>query len=230
MNAPHHADYPDPIAFLEALGNHFLKAPTLNDDTLDEIAKTPPSEIIDTFNNIITKMMEAGQDLVKVAADLRKKLAPPTVDDAHGHTVGQYVKRVGKLVRIEKITPKPLPYTLDFIFEERLARVELRRNGKVIRDERTYGDYYGEGTGEESAIEAATEMANEQEITKESEVELVVVRVVSQCRCNYNQNKAAEPKIFMGPYFEAKSIGAKYDVAEDVETDVWSTKRGTIAT
>jgi hypothetical protein len=228
MKAPRKNDYADPIQFIEALAAHLLTAPRLEEDALEDIKKETPAEIISIFNTVIDKMLNAATDLIAAAADIRKMTAPPTVENGHDHKVGQYVKRIGKIIRIERIVPKPQPFTLDFIFEERKADIEMRRNGKVIQECGSYTDFYGEGTGEEEAIKKATEIAESEAIMPDSEVELVVVRTVSQSRYNFNLHKAAQPNIYMMPFFDQKDIGCHIDVAEDVETDVWSTKLGTI--
>lgn len=224
MNAPNPNDYRDSIDFIEALGTHFRSAPKLDNDALDDLAKSPPSEIIETFNNILDKMIEAGQDLMAAAADLRKRLAPPTVDTAHGFEVGQYVKRIGKIIRIDDVTPTPPPKVLEFVFEERHARIELRRKDKVLQDMGTYSDFYGEGTGEQEAIEHAAETAQEMEITKDSEVEMVVVRLVSQCRYKHLRRVRFSHE----PPFDRLDVGCARDLADDVVTDVWSSRSGSL--
>jgi hypothetical protein len=138
-------------------------------------------------------------------------------------TIGDFVRNGGKLIRIETAEPTPPPK--DYIFEEITARCEMRFNDKVLKELGEISDYYGLGTSITTAIKEMKEYANSQNITDKSDIEIVVIKVVSQTRkrpiyCeSYIQGDHWE--------FESLSCGSKWQMPDDVETVVWSSKRST---
>lgn len=140
--------------------------------------------------------------------------------------VGEFVRTVGTLVRIEVVTPPPPPPETDYIFEKIEARCELRlRDGTELKKLQTLNDFYGLETSVETAIEEMEAYAQKHNIGPDSDIEVVVVKVTSQCRAQpiYDQKNFYD-KEFMD--FNALPLGSKRGVAEPVEEVVWSS-RGT---
>lgn len=137
--------------------------------------------------------------------------------------VGEYVKRVGKLIAIEDPPPLPPP-PKEYVFEERTARCELRRNGKCIDKIQTLNDFYGIGTGEKEAIEDMRTYVIEEKIGPDSELEVVVIRVLEQVRM---RPVSSRTNCYDGEFcgFEHLSYGSKRDLPEPVETIVWTSRQ-----
>ena len=137
--------------------------------------------------------------------------------------VGEFVRHIGKLVSIEEIPPPPPPkLSKDYIFEEIEAQCELRLNGEVIKHIATLSDFYGQGTSVESAIEEMKEYASKRNITKDSDVEVVVIRRVYQTRKRPNTRS----NFYSKEYFDFDNIEheATSNLIEPIETIVWSSK------
>lgn len=142
--------------------------------------------------------------------------------------VGEYVRGTGVLIKIEQAPPSPPPPQPppDYIFEDTSARWELRRKGETLTTFTTFSDFYGLGTSVTSAVEAAMKYAEEQAIDANSEVEVVVVRIVT-----YSRERPSNKENIYAPafrYFESVVDSSRYNVPEEVEADVWSTKLGDI--
>ncbi len=137
--------------------------------------------------------------------------------------VGEFVRHIGELVSIEEIQPQPPPKPLkDYIFEEIEARCELRLNDEVLKHLTTLNDFYGQETGVESAIKEMKEYASDRNITKDSDVEVVVIRRASQTR----KRPTSRRNIFSDEYFDFDNIGygATANLVEPIETKVWSSR------
>lgn len=137
--------------------------------------------------------------------------------------IGEYVGGAGTLVEIQNTQPPPPPPESDFIFEEVTARVEMWRDKCRISTFSTYWDAYGPDSAVNYAITEAQSVASNQGITADSEVELRVIKIVSRTRKRVMPNFTNYYSRHF-PKFEAKSIGSKWEMPDDVETIVWSTK------
>ena len=129
--------------------------------------------------------------------------------------VGDVVMQHGTLVAIEDVTPKPPPPQTDYIFETMNARVEVRRRGKALDTLNTW-------TEASYAIEAAKRYAEREEITSESEVEVVVVQETSYYRARPRHSDYPIDKTFGD--FAYKESGSKWNVPPSREEIVWSTR------
>jgi len=132
--------------------------------------------------------------------------------------VGQFLRHIGKLVSIETIQPPPETH---YIFEDIEARGELRLNGEVIKHLGTLSDFFGLGTSVKNAIKEMKEYCQQIGITKNSDVEAVVIRVVSQFR-----TKPIERENFYAKgYSDFERVNRwDGDLPEPTETIVWSSK------
>jgi hypothetical protein len=136
--------------------------------------------------------------------------------------IGEFVRGVGTLHAIEQPPPSHPP--LEYIFAEISARKEMRRRGHLIRKLDTLNDFYGRGTSVEMAIQEMKKLAELEEITADSEVELVVVRVVSYFRAHPDSSKNVYDKRFVN--METLPHGSQWNVPDDEEAEVWSSQRG----
>jgi hypothetical protein len=134
--------------------------------------------------------------------------------------IGQYIRNTGKIVRIEEI---PQPTLIDYIIEEGTARCELRMKDKLLKNLGEYNDFYGQDTCKDGAIKDMIEYCEELGITKDSELEVVVVYVVEQSRMRPNGRKNFCEDEYAD--FSAIEWGNKIGVADDVETVIWSSKK-----
>lgn len=135
--------------------------------------------------------------------------------------VGEYVRRVGRLLAIEDPPPAPPP-PREYVFEDRTARCELRRNGKCIDQIQTLNDHYGEGSGEKECIKDMLRYVAEEKIGPDSELEVVVIRVIQQ----YRMRPTNTANCFEGEFhgFESLPYGSKRGLPDAVETVVWSSR------
>ena len=138
--------------------------------------------------------------------------------------VGEYVRGAGKLIAVVDSRPVPPP-PKDYIFQSICARFEVRRRGKVLDTGSTYNDFYGLETSVAAAIESAKEYVASEEIAPDSELEVVVVRVVEYGRMRPNM-RDVDGSVYDRRFrtFDYVQPGCKWDVPEDVETDVWSSR------
>jgi len=137
--------------------------------------------------------------------------------------VGEFVRHHGTLVRIEKVPPKPQPPPeTDFIFEERVAECKIMHKGQVLKELQTLNDFYGLGTGEDSAINEMKARAEEMGLTINSDLEIVVVRVIRHFRAQPTDRENIYDKRF--PDFERRR---QQDLDEETRTIVWSSKNVT---
>ncbi len=146
--------------------------------------------------------------------------------------VGQFIKHIGKLIKVEIINPPPPPSYEEFIFEEITAKIEVNRFGKIIDKVASFTDWYGLEDSVESAIEEAKEYCKNNRITKDSELEVTVTRIATQIRKRpvgkaefwsregYDDNKG---------WMDFKSTdNPKQNLPEPTETLVWSSKKDEI--
>jgi hypothetical protein len=131
--------------------------------------------------------------------------------------IGEYVRHYGTLVEVQDVTPKEI--VLDYIFEERAARLEGRINGKVVKEYGTFNNHYGQDT----CVKCAIEEARVQQLwLGESNLEFVVVKVTTRTRMRPDRSNRE--------YFYAKGIramkaldyGCRRGMPDDIEEDVWS--------
>ena len=72
--------------------------------------------------------------------------------------VGDYVRNLGRVLRVEEIPPPPQPPPKTvYVVEQVLAQIEIHSASGVLIDKRSaYSDFYGEGTAvPEAAAQAA---------------------------------------------------------------------------
>ena len=96
--------------------------------------------------------------------------------------VGEFVRTVGRLIDVKEVTPPPPPpppSEKQYVFEQICARGEVRLNGEVLKNFGTYTDYYGLETSVEKVTEQMRAYAAANGIGPSSELEVVVVRIVS---------------------------------------------------
>ena len=136
--------------------------------------------------------------------------------------IGQYVRHIGTLVGIEEIPPKPvIEPTKEYIFEQIDARCEMRHHGETLKVIQTLNDFYGYGTGIETAIKEMKAFAIKKEITPESDLEVVVIKVTSRYRFNMVDNECRYDKQF---YDFAHNFRSTYGMPDPGEEIVWSSK------
>jgi len=136
---------------------------------------------------------------------------------------GEFVRHIGRLIKVETVAPPPPPKPVeDYIFEDVDAVCEMRLNGETIKIIQTLTDFYGLGTGVETAIKDMREYSEEKGLGPDIEVEIVVVRVVSQCRFRPLDRENVYDKNYVD--FKARDYGSEWDVPDPVKTIVWSSK------
>jgi len=140
--------------------------------------------------------------------------------------VGEYVRNMGRLIKIEDIVPPPPPIDKDYIFEDIEAKCELIYKGTFIKSLGTSSDFYGIGTSVETAIKEMKEYAIEMQITQDSDLEVRITKVVSQVRRQPIDRENFYAKGYKD--FETKKWGSKLNLPEPVETIVWSSKTGEV--
>ena len=134
---------------------------------------------------------------------------------------GEYVKHQGLLIDVKKIQP-PMPKPIiEYIFEERSARKELRfKDGTVLTELETLNDFYGLGTGEDSAIKELEKYCKKKGIDKNSDIEAFVVRETTHVTKKSDNKPNFYDKTFLN--FEDIS-NLKHE-----DMDIWSSKKGRI--
>jgi len=138
---------------------------------------------------------------------------------------GEFVRHVGRLVKIQEIPPKPQPPPVkDYIFEDIEAKCEIRLNGETIKGIQTLNDSYGLKTGINTAIKEMKEYAKERNIGPKSDIEVVVVKVTKQFRARPINKENFYDKIFFD--FKQLEYGSQHDLPDPVEIIVWSSKNG----
>jgi hypothetical protein len=136
--------------------------------------------------------------------------------------VGEYVRHNGKLVAIEDVTPPQPPKEIDYIFEEIEAKVEVLYGDEIYNHLETISDFYGYETCINEATQDAKEYARKRHITKESDLELRVTKVVTQYRKRPINRENIYDEQFQS--FDYKEKGSQYNLPEPIETIVWSSK------
>jgi hypothetical protein len=136
--------------------------------------------------------------------------------------VGEYVRHSGKLVAIEDVTPPQPPKEIDYIFEEITAKIEVLYNNDVLKSYGEFNDFYGLENSVSSAIEGAKQYAGEKQITKDSELEVRVTKIITQ----YRKRPMNKANFYSEEYidFQIKRYGSQYNLPEPIETIVWSSK------
>jgi hypothetical protein len=138
--------------------------------------------------------------------------------------VGEYVRGQGVLVEVITTQP-PIPAPMvEYVFEARSARKELRFNGMVLKEIETLWDWCGLGSGEKQAIEDLIGYCKEHGITKYSDVEAFVVREIDHVT-KMPDNK---PNYYASDFVNFEDVSRYSKVVKHEEIDVWSSKRGNI--
>ena len=138
--------------------------------------------------------------------------------------VGEYVRHIGKLIAVNVVPPPPpTEPEREYIFEEIEARCELRLNGEVIKGLATLSDFYGLETSVSEAIKEMKVYANKRNITKDSDLEVVVVKIVHQ----YRKQPLNRENFWNKEYRDFDTFGdyrTTKGLPEPIETVVWSSK------
>jgi len=138
-------------------------------------------------------------------------------------SVGEKIRMVGKLVRID--TPEPVQPPDEYVFEDVDARVELRFDGQVLNDCGTFNDFYG--CSVETGIVEARKTAESRGLTSSSEIEVVVVvKITNQRRRHLSKDK--EPWSYDREFRRFRDLDGypgHYGLEPTREEDVWSSKR-----
>jgi hypothetical protein len=136
--------------------------------------------------------------------------------------VGEYERNIGRLVKIDAITPPPPETYYEYIFEDISAKGELRLNGETLDTLCNINDFYGLGTSVTTAIEEMKAYAEKRKITSKSELEVVVIKVTEQTRMKPNHRENYSALGFTD--FGELDYGSKRDLPEDKYEIVWSSK------
>jgi hypothetical protein len=130
------------------------------------------------------------------------------------YVVGYRDPHIGRIVRIDDVTPPAPPKQLDYIFEHigYEARVMLGKHMLESLCSWTEG-------GKDNAHQAAQSFCNDHRINRNSELEVIVVEKKSYYRMRPTSKRN------YGPKFDALDFGCRRDVPEDTETVVWSSKK-----
>lgn len=140
--------------------------------------------------------------------------------------VGDFQRNIGRLVKIDAITPPPPETYYEYIFEDTSYLCEVRLNtGETLVGITTVNDFYGIGTGEKTAIKEMMKYCVERHISDISDLEIVVVKVTEQTRMKPTNQENFYAKGF--PTFESLPYGSKKDLPEDKEEIVWSSRQFT---
>lgn len=135
---------------------------------------------------------------------------------------GEYVKYQGLLIDVRKTQP-PIPKPIiEYIFEERSAKKEIRfKNGTLLKELETLNDCYGLGTGEEAAIKELKAYCKKKGIDEDSDIEAFVVREIDHIIKKPENKPNFYDRTFLS--FESISHGS---LLKHKEIDVWCSKRG----
>jgi hypothetical protein len=139
---------------------------------------------------------------------------------------GEYVRHQGVLIDIKTFQP-PLPNPIiEYIFEERSARKELRyKDGTLLKQIETYNDFYGLGTGEETAIKELAEYCNKKGVNKDSDIEAFVVREID----HVSKKPENKPNFYDNTFLNFEDASDYNSILKHEEIDVWSSKKGRIS-
>lgn len=140
--------------------------------------------------------------------------------------IGEFVRGCGELVSVEVIPPPPAPPPeTDYIFKEISARAEvrLRKSGRVLDVLETHNDHYGKATSVESIIELAQKYARANEISAESDIEVVAIRIETHFRARPLNKEGFYARDFFA--FRPLDRGSSWNVPPATEEVVWSSAR-----
>ena len=137
--------------------------------------------------------------------------------------VNEYIRGLGRLVAIQEVPVLPVKPVVDYIFEEVTAEMQMMVNGIKVDDLGTLWDHGGLEDSVVSAIEEAKRFVKAYKLTRKSDAEIIVVRVVTQTRkrpnreCENLYDKTVQ-------HFEHLTTGSHWNVPDPVRTVVWSSK------
>jgi len=135
--------------------------------------------------------------------------------------IGEFVRNYGTLVRVEDVTPQQA-VVMDYVFESISARLEARVNGKLIKQYSEINDFYGLAT----CVDLARQEAAEQlKWFGESDLEFVVVKITKQARMRPHKNNGENYYADRFRAMENLTHGSRWNVAEEREEVVWSSKQ-----
>ena len=134
---------------------------------------------------------------------------------------GEFVRGVGTLreVMIIPPPPQPPPKTV-YIFEYTTAESRLLLNGEVVRTFATYNDHNGKETSVQAAIEDAEKYVRRHNLNTDSDLEVIVVRMV------HRSERALAPRTaenFYDNTYVALQPSCVWD-EDETEEVVWSSK------
>lgn len=94
--------------------------------------------------------------------------------------LGEYVRGVGTLVLVDVIPPPPPPPPKTvYIFAAITAHCEVRRKGRKLDEFNSVWDFYGLAHSVEDSIRVAQNYCRDEEVTPQSDIEVVVVKETS---------------------------------------------------
>ena len=141
--------------------------------------------------------------------------------------VKDFVRGIGKLVRVETVPPPPQPPPeIHYIFEEINARTELRLGDEVVKEVQTLNDFYGEGTSVESSIEEAKKMAAKRKLGPKSELEIVVIEIRSLSR--HLRDDSKKDNFYDRDFVAFKDLeryASRNNLPEPKEKIVWTSRK-----
>ena len=143
-------------------------------------------------------------------------------------TVGEYVRGLGRLIRIDKVplpNPPPPPDS-EYVFEEITACKQLRlcATGEVLKEWDQYWDFEGLEDSVKTAVEEAKAFAAKRGLGPNSELEVVAVKKAELIRKRATSSENNYDKEVAR--FEALEWGCKRDLPNPVLTIAWSSKTG----
>lgn len=138
--------------------------------------------------------------------------------------VGEHVRTIGTLIRIDGPPPPPPPPPQQYVFRTESARIELLINDVKIKTIAELSDFYGEGTGVTSAIKEARAQMSIMKLSPESDSELRVTRVISYSR--YVASTRSREFFYDKRICDLEGIGngCRRDVPPTEEKLVWTSR------
>ena len=134
--------------------------------------------------------------------------------------VGEYVRMYGTLVEVQDVTP-PVVKVEDYIFEDTSALIELRINGRRVKQFSTVNNCGGRDSCVQHAIQCA---GDEVRRLGKTDAEIVVVKITKRIRMRPTGHRHFYDNRFLE--FEWLKCGSCRDLPDDMHEDVWSSKRG----
>jgi hypothetical protein len=129
--------------------------------------------------------------------------------------VGEYLRDVGKLIKVEEIVPTQ-PQK-DYIFEDIEYKCDLYLDDELLKSLTTYGNF------RQHAIDDMSKYCADRKINKNDRLEMRITEVKTQVRRQFTSKESFYNEGY--PEFVRKDIGCYLNLPEPVETIVWSSKK-----